>query len=245
MDEYREDIVDDAREAELVPLDGKRLWEDDEGTLPEDARRALLQLVRGPYIHEREDAALWRALINYLPHIRSRLADLFLELCLDLEAGVAFAKNAHSEERALPKAARSLTMTLLDTVMVLMLRKELQVANSSRVFIGQTDLFEQMGQYRNLTKHDQAGFLAALKTSWNRMVENRLLIKSDVEDRYEISPVLKIVFGAEEAAAVAREFERMRGAGAAGAAGQAASADGAGHAQPVESSEEGRLFDVF
>ena len=79
-----------------APLDDKRLWPEDTGTLPFDARCALLQLVRGPYLHEKRDAPLWRALLNHRAALASRLADLFLELCVDQEAGVAFAHNAVS-----------------------------------------------------------------------------------------------------------------------------------------------------
>ena len=192
-----------------APLDDKRLWPEDTGTLPFDARCALLQLVRGPYLHEKRDAPLWRALLNHRAALASRLADLFLELCVDQEAGVAFAHNVSTDEREVPKAARSNAMTLLDTIMVLTLRKELQMGGANRVFIGQGELFEQLAQYRNLTKQDQSGYQDRLKASWNRLVDYRILIRSDAEDRFEISPVLKLIFGTEEAEAVNEEFERM------------------------------------
>ena len=186
-----------------------RLWPQDTGTLPFDARSALLRLVKGPYISETADSSLWRALLNYTEPIRSRLADLFLELVIDAEAGVAFAKNATTEDREFPKAATSYRMTLLDTIMVLLLRRELQMAQSARAFISKTDLFAQMDQYRPLEKMDQAAYLKRLETSWGRIVKQRLLLKSDVEGRYEISPVLKLVFGAEEAQAVFDEYQLL------------------------------------
>ena len=205
-----EDSVDAAFDLTAgAPLDDKRLWPEDTGALPFDARCALLQLVRGPYLHEKRDAPLWRALLNHREVLASRLADLFLELCVDQETGVAFARNVSTDEREVPKAARSNVMTLLDTVMVLTLRKELQMGGANRVFIGQNELFEQLAQYRNLSKQDQSGYQDRLKASWNRLVDYRILIKSDAEDRFEISPVLKLVFGAEEAEAVNEEYERM------------------------------------
>ena len=78
-----------------APLDDKRLWPEDTGTLPFDARCALLQLVRGPYLHEKRDAPLWRALLNHRAALASRLADLFLELCVDQEA----ASRSHTTSR--------------------------------------------------------------------------------------------------------------------------------------------------
>jgi hypothetical protein len=207
----------DATEGQPELLDSMHLWEGDAGTLPRDARAALLRLVKGPYLSETADAALWRALLNHTEAVKSRLADLFLELYIDAEAGVAFARNVSVENAEFPKAATSYTMTLLDSIMVLLLRKELLAAGTARAFIGKTELFEQMGQYRALDKSDQSAFLKKLDASWTRLAEkHRLLIKSDVEGRYEISPVLKLVFGAEEAAAVYAEFQRLRGSFAAG-----------------------------
>ena len=189
---------------------GARLWDGDAGALPFDARAALLRLVKGPYISEAADPALWSALLNYAGEVRSRLADMFLELCIDAEAGVAFAKNVQAEDKDFPKAATSYTMTLLDTIMVLLLRKELQTAGAARVFIGKADLFNQMGQYRNIEKMDQAAYLKRLEASWSRLAERRLIVRSDVEGRFEISPVLKLVFGAEEAAAILQEYQELK-----------------------------------
>lgn len=201
----------DAPEDQPELLDSMHLWEGDAGTLPRDARAALLRLVKGPYLSETADASLWRALLNHAETVKSRLADLFLELYIDAEAGIAFARNVSVENAEFPKAATSYTMTLLDSIMVLLLRKELLAAGTTRAFIGKTELFEQMGQYRAIDKSDQSAFLKKLDASWTRLAEkHRLLIKSDVEDRYEISPVLKLVFGAEEAAAVYAEFQLLR-----------------------------------
>lgn len=200
----------DDEQADEAPLDSTHLWAGDTGTLPRDARAALLRLVKGPYIGESADTSLWHALLNYAEAIRSRLADLFLELVIDAEAGVAFAKNVSAEDGEFPKAATSYSMTMLDTIMVLLLRKELLTTRASRVFIGQADLFGQMSQYRTIDKIDQAAYLRKLEASWSRLVKQRILVKSDVEGRFEISPVLKLVFGAEEAAAVLAEYQRMK-----------------------------------
>ena len=186
-----------------------RLWPQDRGTLPLDARAALLQLIRGPYIHETRDAKLWSALLAHREAIASRLSDMFLDLVLNEEEGVAFACNATSEERELPKAARTNTMTLLDSIMVLTLRRELLLACGNRVFVDQDELFEALAQYRNLDQLDPASYRDRLKTSWNRLVEMRILIKGVDGDRFEVSPVLKIVFGAQEAQAVYDTYQEL------------------------------------
>ncbi len=185
------------------------LWQGDLGTLPFDARCALIRLIKGPYLMESDDQQAWRALIAYKPVIASRLADLFLDLTIDLELNVAFARNADTGELVVPKTARSHQMSLLDSIMALTLRRELLLNGSGRVFIGQSELFESLTQYRNLDTHDPASFTSRLKTSWNRLVEGRLLIKSDSEDRFEISPVLKLIVGTKEAEALLESYTQL------------------------------------
>lgn len=62
----------------------------DTGTLPFDARRALCQLLAGPSIDAQRHGALWPALLRNEAAIRQVLCELFLELVLDREGGVAF-----------------------------------------------------------------------------------------------------------------------------------------------------------
>lgn len=191
------------------PLDSTHLWPEDTGTLSEDGRSCLLALIKGPYVSEAASPKLWSALLCDTEAIKSRLADLFLELCIDGETGIAFAKNVAVEDRAFPKATTTHSLSLLDSIMVVYLRKELQSNPATCVIVGQTEVFQALMPYRNLTKMDQAAYLKKLKASWNRLVEHRLLIRTAVEGRYEISPVMKLVFGADEAGALAAEYDRM------------------------------------
>lgn len=185
-------------------------WEGDTGSLDFDSRRALLSLVRGPYIDARKDSELWRALLGHQVEIRSRLADLFLELIVDEDAGVAFVRNVTSEEIDIPKAVRSQALTLINTIMVLFLRRELLNSTGERAFIGRDELFDQMAQYQALSRLDEAGFRKRLDSSWSTLIKAGVLYKMEgEEDRYEISPVLPLVFGVEESRVVADAFEAM------------------------------------
>ena len=42
-----------------------------------------------------------------------------------------------------------------------------------------------------------------------KMTDNSILLRAEVDDRWEISPVLRLVFGAEEVATVTADLERM------------------------------------
>jgi|GEM_PF-240867 len=201
--------ADDGGQAASIGLDDHRLWPTDTGVLSYDARRALLQLVRGPLISSDANRELWVALLNNQDALRSRLSDMLLELIVDTDEEIAFVRNAATDENGLVKAVRSQPLTALDTIMVLTLRKELMIGTHERIFVGKDELFDQLEHFRPIDKMDAAAFRKRLDTSWSRLKDAGLLRASDTEDRCEISPVLRLVFGADEVGALAAEYDRL------------------------------------
>lgn len=187
----------------------ERLWPGDLGTLEFESRRALLQLVRGPMITAEGNRELWQALLNDRPLIASRLADLFLELIVKEEDGIAFVQNAPAADARIPKAVRNQPLTLIDTVLVLTLRRELMIGQEGRVFVGREETFGAVEQYRPLSKLDEAAFRKRLEGSWSKLDNAGILMKADGDERYEISPVLRLIFGADEVKAVNDAFDEM------------------------------------
>lgn len=187
------------------------LFAGDPGELSESTRRALVQLLRGPYVSRRLHPKLWPTLIADEDVIRRRLGDLFLELVLDPESELAFVRNLEAEELALPRVIRSSRLTLLDTALVLFLRGELLRAEASggRVIIGRQDMDEQLQVYRPATSTDDAGFARRVNAAVNKMKEHSILLGTGEEDRFEISPVLALVFTADEVLSVTAELKRL------------------------------------
>ncbi|WP_165044999.1 DUF4194 domain-containing protein [Adlercreutzia sp. ZJ138] len=185
------------------------LWPGDTGTLCLDSRRALLQLVRGPMISAQANGELWQALLADQPSIESRLADLFLELVVQEDEGIAFVQNAPAVDTRIPKAVRNQPLTLIDTILVLSLRRELMVSHEGRVFVSQEETFASVAQYRPLSKLDEAAFRKRLEGSWSKLVSAGILLKAEGAERFEVSSVLRLIFGAEEVKAVNDAFERM------------------------------------
>jgi hypothetical protein len=195
----------------------EQLWPGDTGTLREPSRRALAALVKGPYVSAERHAELWRALVADTDEIRSRLADLFLDLIVDDALGVAFIRGAQTEAGDAPQVVRTLPMTFIDTVLLLHLRGELvRSGGMGRVIVGKDEVYEQLGVYRSAASTDEAGFTKRINASWTKLEKQNLLIKTSTEGRFEVSPVLRLVFGAEEIAAVGAEYKRLlEGGGAA------------------------------
>ena len=104
------------------------LFEGDEGRLDEPQRRALVALLRHPYVSARTHTDEWRAVLDAEHQLRSRLNDLFLELHVDRDREVAFKRQARSEStrRGFPTLLRDLPYTREETIVLVYLRMRLR-----------------------------------------------------------------------------------------------------------------------
>jgi len=180
----------------------------DHGTLRPDTRRVLVQLVRGPYVMRERHPGLWSALEADESAVRQGLGNLFLELVLDKESGLAFARNLSTEEDV-PKVIRSTPLTLIDTALLLFLRDKLLRGESARVFVGRDEIDDQLGVYGSATDTDPVGLSKKITTSVNKMKDNSVLLRTEEEGRFEVSPILRMVFDAEQVTAVAQELRQL------------------------------------
>ena len=181
----------------------------DHGELDPATRRVLLSLIRGPYLRADEQTKVLSALVRNEEVVRTRLADLYLDLVLDMDAGVAFVRNLEIDDA--PKVVRAHRLTVLDTALVLFLRRRLLAGqtSSARTFVGRDEIEDQLRSYQRLATSDRKGFADRITASINKMTKNSVLLSAGAEDRWEISPVLALVFGADEVAAVTADLTRM------------------------------------
>ena len=211
------------------------LWDGDPGSLPRGTRRTLVRLLQGPYLTAELHPELWNSLLADEVAIRRRLGDLFLELVLDREAGLAFTRNAHDPTGESPSVMRTLPLTLVDTVLLLHLRTLLlrTTTPGERVFVDRGEIDDHLAVYRPHVSTDHSGFMRRVSSSIDKLKRASLLRETDVPERYEISPVLALVFSADEVAAVAAEYRRLLGEddggdGRADDGGEGGTSDGAG-----------------
>lgn len=191
------------------PSSDVSLWDGDKGTLREPSRRVLVQLLRGPYLSASRHGNLWTALLSDEDAVRSSLADLFLDLVTDHAAQIAFVRNTSADVDA-PKVMRTATLTFLDTALLLHLRQTLlQESGGRKTIVGADEVADQLQVYRGKDNADIAGFSKRINSSWQKMVKYGLLAATSTEGRFEVSPVLRLVFGAEEIAAVQAEYRRL------------------------------------
>lgn len=189
------------------------LYEGDTGTLPLDARRALCQLLSGPSVDAARHSHLWPALLRHEALLRSRLCDLFLELVVDREAGVAFTRQAEAGELETPVLLRSAPLTFIDSVLLLYLRQQLAEADAQghRAVVEESVMIDAMSVYEKNFSTDRAGFAKKIAASIAKMRESHVLEKlRSSEDRYEVSPALKLLFSAEHVQALAQVYRDLR-----------------------------------
>lgn len=184
------------------------LWPGDTGTLSFPSRRALARLLTGPLVHSHRQPEIWSAVVSDEPALRSRLADVFLDLVLDHDAGIAFTRQVDTGgEVEVPAVLRTETLSHMDTVLLLHLRSELAVAQpGERVIIDKAQVEEQVDVYRPAVDSDRTRYRRKFEASWNRLKTYSLLTDTETEGRAEISPVLKHLFGADVVAGIRDEY---------------------------------------
>jgi Domain of unknown function (DUF4194) len=160
--------VDSAVGAEIEPSEqSKSLYLGDCGQLAFETRRVLVQLLMGPSLDARRHPRLWPVLVRDEVVVRSRLADVFLDLVIDQDHRVAFTRQAEVGDLDAPVLLRRLPLTFLDSVTLLFLRQRLGQAEvrDERAVVEGAEIVEQVAQYERIASTDHAGFSKKIQAS--------------------------------------------------------------------------------
>jgi hypothetical protein len=192
------------------------LFSSDAGELPLDTRSALVQLLSGPSLDERRHSKLWSVLLRDEDIIRRRLGDLFLELIIDRDLQVAFTRESDTGELDVPRLLRRSQLTFIDSVLLLFLRQQLAQAAShgGRAVVSKTDIVEHLSLYDRSGNTDKAGFDKRVYASIEKIKKHSILQKIHLsEDRFEVSPTLKLLFSAEVIQALTTHYQNIAAGG--------------------------------
>lgn len=192
--------------------DGKELFIGDPGTLPLDTRRALIQILKGPSIDGRRNPYLWQTLLRDESILQKRLGDLFLELVIDRDQQVGFTRQISTEDIDIPCMLRKIPLTFIDSVLLLHLRYMLLESSrhGERAVVSSEEMKERLIMYEKATNTDHIGFERRCSSSIIKMKNCNLLVKiRGSEDRFEISPVLGILFSGNEIESLFKAYEAI------------------------------------
>ena len=184
-------------------------------SLPPEARRALVSLLRQGVILASQKSKLFDLICRYQAAVRSHLADVYLKLVLDDRAGVAFIagldESDDGDEEPVSLISRR-TLSLYDTLLLLVLRKHYQERESSgeqRIIIDIERIEANLSPFlplTNSTRSDRKKLSAALR----KMVEKHILSSvRGSDDRFEITPIIRYTVNAAFLESMLEEYLRM------------------------------------
>ena len=217
FDDITPDVATDARDFaygadDINPeLPGTQLFEGDTGTLPFKTRQVLVHLLRGPYLRRDRSRHLWTELVASEAVLRSRLNDLFLDLAIDDETGVAFCRRPDTFESKAPSLLHTVRLKFLDSVLLLMLRSRLMrtAETGDRTVVAHAEIVEYLRDYDRTADRDVRLFDAHVGGVVKRLKDRKILLPLSGEElRYEVSPVLQLLFDATDVAALTEEYRK-------------------------------------
>lgn len=204
--------AEEASEADEADPEGA-LYPGDRGTLPLDVRRMLVLLLRGPYVTRAQSRRLWDVMMGSLPAIRSRLSDLFLELVVDEEMGIAFCRRPDMGELDAPTLLPKLKLPFFDSAVMLELREKLMHARETgeRCVATASELEEMLRFYDAAADKNERLFKSHFQAMLGRLEKRRFLLPLESQN-YEVSPVLALMFTAADIAALSAAYAEKAGA---------------------------------
>lgn len=236
-------LSDDVSAAALPSQDTSAAsFSGDVGQLPLETRRVLVQLLQGPAVDGRRQHKLWPVLMRDEAVLRSRLHDLFLELVIDPDQLVAFTRQVVAESIEAPVLLRRATLTFLESALLIYLRQRLTHAEAQgeRAVVSADEITEHLLVYERGENVDHARFERQMQGAIEKSKKLSLLHKiRGGEDRFEVSPTLKLLFPAEEILALTKTYQALTANGlAAVAAGLQPDSTGANEEAPAEEPED-------
>lgn len=203
-----------------LPAEGTTLFTGDSGELALETRRVLVQLLKGPSLDGERQTQLWPTLLRDEVVLRRRLSELFLELVVDVEGKVAFIRRADTSGIEAPQILRQRKLRFVDSVLMLYLRQVLMqaAARGERAVVSLVEISEHLKLYQPSGSSDQAVFAKRIHAAVERATSYDLLRSIPrAEDRYEVSPALRLLFAAEQVSELTRLYAQMRDAAESGA----------------------------
>ncbi len=192
-------FVDGRAVIEDVDVGGRSLslFEGDEGTLTYEHRRALVFLLQHRYVSAQQHPAEWRSVLDARVALRSRLNDLFLDLHVDLQAQVAFKRQASPEgEGRFPTLLRNAAHTREETILLVFLRQRFRserADGADAVLVDREELLESVARFRPPDANDRSGDARKVENAIENLQRSGLLFKTADEQRLRVAPVIEVL----------------------------------------------------
>ncbi|WP_157954921.1 DUF4194 domain-containing protein [Ignatzschineria ureiclastica] len=163
--------------------------------LPLEVRRALVYLMRHGAVFDQDKPHIYKILTQYEQEIRQHLANFCLQVIHDSQQKYLFLADyeGDTEEEEFPSLISKRTLSLYDTIILLILRKHYQErdrAGEAVIMIDFEKLLDELQPFIGLIANEN---LERKKVSGRleEFAKRRLLQKaSGTEGRYQITPII-------------------------------------------------------
>lgn len=184
-------------------------WETE--ALDAAGRQAPVNLVKGPALDGQRQGQLWATVVRQEKLLRSRLAELYLDLVISHDDKVAFCRPLGEEdEEPHPTLLRRVSLTYLQSALALYLRDLLaqaQTRGEDRVVVDLQEILDHLQVFRKPGDFDESKFTKAVQKAIDQFKNYSLLRTQEATpDRWEISPALRLIFSVDQVQALEQAY---------------------------------------
>jgi hypothetical protein len=198
---------------------GPVLFEGDCGQLDADVRRTLVTILKRRYISAELHPEAWRLMTENRLALESRLNDMFLQLAVHREYGIAYKRQATPDGAGtFPTVLHNLSYTREQTVLMVHLRGVFRAAigaGDGAVFVDGKELLEEASNYLPATTTNHVEAERAAQRAVETLEKSDILLKTAEPGRYRVSPVIEVLLPVGVIRELAASLARQRGAPAA------------------------------
>jgi hypothetical protein len=172
------------------------LFEGDEGELDLAVRQCLVMLLKRSILTQESHGREWDALVDNTRIIRSRLNDLFLDLVLNKDKGVAYKVQVRSDTpRQFPPLIRDTNYNREETILLVVLRQRhlAESAGQAPVRVDQQECLDAVASFRPVTATDEHGDNVKTVNAIKALQADGILQDTDDDERFIISPVIESI----------------------------------------------------
>ncbi|MFN8212994.1 MAG: DUF4194 domain-containing protein [Candidatus Nanopelagicales bacterium] len=177
------------------------LFTGDCGELTFEQRATLVQILKRTYISAANNPNDWRTLVQSESLLRSRLNDMFLELVVNPRYGIAFKRQAKSDDgTSFPTLLRDTAYTKEETVLLVYLRmryRSEQASGAETVFVDRVAMLDEVSSFRPEHATNVAGDTRKTENAIDNLIKWRVLRPTSDPERLQISSAIEVLLPVE------------------------------------------------
>lgn len=216
------DVVGGIEVAEDQPWDGAdlgdhggiALFEGDCGQLALDVRRALVIVLKKRYVSSEQDPEVWRVLTENRALLETRLNDMFLQLVVDRDYGVAYKRQAMPDAGGtFPTLLHNVAYSREQTILMVHLRGVFRSGRSDgdeAVFVDAEELIQEVAHYRPAHATNHVDAEKSAQRAVEALVRSDILLESAEPGRLRISPIIEVLLPVARLQELAESLYRFR-----------------------------------